>query len=152
MYVLANLSQLPRHAIFQTGITPDPKNKKSNRKLCPQVSALFSALLISAVSALLLSVSAPYLKTTRCRIPLGVGVNFFGHVLEMLEQGKQIRRERKSFRIIYKKLFALWGNHTQQISTSQLMEECAQIYTNFNAIKHSETADDARHILEHENE
>jgi hypothetical protein len=63
----------------------------------------------------------------------------------MLEQGQKLIRQRKTFKELNLKLFGLWDDYSEQkITTAELLEQCAEIYTNFNAIKYAKTANDAR--------
>ena len=64
---------------------------------------------------------------------------------KMLEQGHQLRRQRKTFKELNLKLFGLWNDYSKQkIKTAELLEQCADIYTRFNAIKYAKTVNDAR--------
>jgi hypothetical protein len=70
----------------------------------------------------------------------------------MLEQGKKLRRERKTLRDLNTKLFSFWNDYSNSvISTEELLEKCAEISTNFNASKFVKTVDDVR-LLELETE
>ena len=70
----------------------------------------------------------------------------------MLEQGKKLRRERKTLRDLNTKLFPFWNDYSNSvISTEELLEKCAEISTNFNASKFVKTVDDFR-LLELETE
>jgi hypothetical protein len=63
----------------------------------------------------------------------------------MLEQGKKLRRERKTLRDLNTKLFSFWNDYSNSvISTEELLEKCAEISTNFNASKFVKTVDDVR--------
>jgi hypothetical protein len=63
----------------------------------------------------------------------------------MLEQGQQLRRGRKTFRDLNAKLLSFWNDYSNSvISTEELLEKCAEIYTNFNASKFVKTVDDFR--------
>jgi hypothetical protein len=54
----------------------------------------------------------------------------------MLEQGQSLRRQRKTYRELNEKLFKFWDDYNKQHLTSkELLEKCANIYTHFNAIK-----------------
>ncbi|EFX61650.1 hypothetical protein DAPPUDRAFT_338577 [Daphnia pulex] len=64
---------------------------------------------------------------------------------KMLEQGQSLRRQRKTYRELNEKLFKFWDDYNKQHLTSkELLEKCANIYTHFNAIKYAKTANDAR--------
>lgn len=68
----------------------------------------------------------------------------------MLQQGHDLRRERKNFKDMNEKLFKLWDDHsTYKITTEQLLEKVAEMYTSFNAVRYGKNADDGR---EFENE
>ncbi|EFX78707.1 hypothetical protein DAPPUDRAFT_105073 [Daphnia pulex] len=70
----------------------------------------------------------------------------------MLEEGHILRKERKTFRVKVAKLFSFWNDYSNSvISTEELLEKCAEIYTNFNASKFVKTVDDFR-LLELETE
>jgi hypothetical protein len=70
----------------------------------------------------------------------------------MLEQRQKLRRERKTFRDLNAKIFSFWNDYSNSvISTEELLEKCAEIYTNFNASKFVKTVDDFR-LLELETE
>jgi hypothetical protein len=63
----------------------------------------------------------------------------------MLEQGQQLWRQRNTFKELNLKLFGLWNNYSKQkITIAELLEQCADIYTKFNAIKYEKTANDVR--------
>jgi CII-binding regulator of phage lambda lysogenization HflD len=63
----------------------------------------------------------------------------------MLEQRQKLRRERKTFRDLNAKIFSFWNDYSNSvISTEELLEKCAEIYTNFNASKFVKTVDDFR--------
>lgn len=63
----------------------------------------------------------------------------------MLQQGQILRRQRNTFRELNEKLFELWDDYNyQHITSSALLEKCANIYTNFNAVKYAITVNDVR--------
>ena len=54
----------------------------------------------------------------------------------MLQQGHGIRRGRKNYKDMNDKLFKFWDDHsTYKITTEQLLEKVAEMYTSFNAVR-----------------
>jgi hypothetical protein len=70
---------------------------------------------------------------------------------KMLQQGQTLRRERKSFKLLNEKLFNYWDKFNEHhLTTEQLLEKVAEMYTNFNAIKYAKNVNDSRSVeLEH---
>ena len=70
---------------------------------------------------------------------------------KMLQQGQTLRRERKSFKLLNEKLFNYWDKFNEHhLTTEQLLEKVAEMYTNFNAIKYAKNVIDSRSVeLEH---
>ena len=67
----------------------------------------------------------------------------------MLQQGQQMRRERGTFKELSEMLFRLWADHTDEvISSSQLLEKVAELYTRFNEFRFSANANDERSLTE----
>ncbi len=63
----------------------------------------------------------------------------------MLRQGHDLRRERKNFKDMNDKLFKFWDDHsTYKVTTEQLLEKVAVMYTSFNAVRYGKNADDGR--------
>jgi hypothetical protein len=69
----------------------------------------------------------------------------------MLQQGQTLKRERKSLKLLNEKLFDHWDQFNEHhITTEQLLEKVAEMYTNFNAIKYAKNVNDSRSVeLEH---
>ena len=61
----------------------------------------------------------------------------------MLQQGHDLKRERKSFNEVHEKLFKLWDAHsTYKRRTEQLLEKLAKMKTSFNATRYGKNTDD----------
>jgi hypothetical protein len=58
---------------------------------------------------------------------------------------KGIRRERKTYKILNRKLQTLWHAHAKSlIDTAKLLTECAVMYTKMNATRYTNNIDDDR--------
>ncbi len=67
----------------------------------------------------------------------------------MLQQGQNMRRERKTFKNLNEALFGLWAQHSERIiNSSQLLAKVAELYTKFNVRRFTANADDARSLFE----
>jgi hypothetical protein len=63
------------------------------------------------------------------------------------QQGKKIRKPRKTLKILNAKLFTLWDQHTtSKVTTEKLLTECAEMYTSSNTTKDGPTDDDYREV------
>jgi len=70
----------------------------------------------------------------------------------MLQQGHNLRRERKIFKEMYEKLFKLWDAHsTYKRRNEQLLEKVAKMKTSSNATQYGKNTDVAR-VFETETE
>ncbi|EFX60941.1 hypothetical protein DAPPUDRAFT_122704, partial [Daphnia pulex] len=62
-----------------------------------------------------------------------------------LLQGHKLRRERKSFMELNSNLKELWRRHaTSELSTKNLLSECANMYTKYNTVRYAASLDDDR--------
>ena len=58
---------------------------------------------------------------------------------------KGIRRERKTYKILNRKLQKLWHEHAKsEIDTAKLLTECADMYTKMNTTRYNKNIDDDR--------
>jgi hypothetical protein len=63
----------------------------------------------------------------------------------MLEQGQKLRKQRKTFKELNLKQLGLWNDCSkQEITTAELLEQCADFYTHFKSIKYATAVNDAR--------
>jgi hypothetical protein len=62
-----------------------------------------------------------------------------------LRQGQKLRRETKAFKMLNRKLKRLWKlHHLSQLTTEDLLTNCAEMYTKYNTKRYTSNADDER--------